>query len=397
MLLDPGPVKLSLEDDGLVVEVGLRVAPSELKVADALTAFCAPTVAIDGAQLSLHVTLGSDKTGRVQASLGETPDLWGDDLDVDWDGCEDAVSDELLEGWAEALWEALADDAAAVLGPELIAALPAALGLEVALGVATTVAADEIGAGLARISIEAREPAAGGVWRVVNGQLLVPFSVGIDAEAHPCVPEATLPPVVPVPVPDLAPGPRGASLVSGTVVRRGLAALWLSGALCGDHSTAGRTLPSEALSVGWEPLMALPEDTPLELALWPRGLPDVALDAAGDGEVIVSTGLIDVEVFGELGGAKVKLLSLAVDADVEVTLRATAEGLLTATVEDVVLRGEGPRAGLLGAPSPEIAEAIVTPLVVMLLEGRPLLRLPPRGGAAPSRATAVGDYLIIPR
>ncbi len=396
MRVELGAVKLALDDEGITLSVGVRVPTSELRVEGAQTVACSPTVSIDDAQLSLHATLGSDKSGRVQAALSETPSLRGEELDVDWSGCHDEVSAPAFDALSLLLWDALADNAAEVLGPELIAALPGALGLDVALGVATTTAVDEIGAGLVRVSVEARSSSSGGAWRVVQGRLVVPFAVGLGAEAHPCVPAAELPEITALTAPEITPGPRGATLVSASAIRRGLATLWLSGALCGDHATAERSLTVATLGPGWAPLAALPRATPLTLSLWPRALPDISLDAApGEGELLVSTGPMDVDVFGELDGASVRLFSLSIDADVAVTLTVSAQGLLSSQVRDLTLRAGETRAGLLAPPDAAIADAVVTPLVRALLDDRQLLQLPPRAG--PTRAEPRGDYLAIPQ
>ncbi|PKN59498.1 MAG: hypothetical protein CVU56_00260 [Deltaproteobacteria bacterium HGW-Deltaproteobacteria-14] len=397
VVIEPGPVQLALGSAGLAVSVGVTIAPAPLADRDATVVLCAPKLSADGALLAFDLGLVTDKLGRVQAVLVGEPRFEGAALSVDWSGCGDVVVATALDELTDELWGALADVTADAIAPDLLLAVPPALGLDLATGIAGTVAADAMGSGYARLSVAADEADGDAVWRSVGDVLVVPFGVGITADTHPCMPALVLPRIGVSPLPGSGSAEPGTALLSAAVVRQAITAGWLAGAACGSHATRGVEVPAEELAAMWPALGRLPAATPLSLQVWPREAPSVGLAIGGADRLVIGTGLVDIDLYAELDGAQVRLASMTIDADTVLGVRIGATGLVTLAPSEVTLRASGARAGLLAAPPLDAAEALLRPVVLALLDGRPLLSLPARPATTGStRVRVTAEHIVVP-
>ena len=393
----PGPIQLGLAPEGLRVDLGITIAPAPVALADGIGGPCAPAISAEGLVLELRLALGTDKLGRVQAVLVGDPSFVGPAPAVDWSGCGAEALQPALDALTAALWRALAGATADALAPDLQTTVPRALGLDLATGVTGTVAADAIGSGFARLSVAAIEPEGAPVWSRVGDALVVPYGVGITADGHPCMPALALPQIGASALPGAGSAEPGSVLLSARVVRQALTAVWLAGAACGAHATGGIEVPADDLAAAWPALGRLPANTPLSIQLWPREAPSVGLAIGGADRLTVGTGLVDVDLYAELDGAEVRLASMTIDVDAVLGVWIGPTGVVTVTPEDVTLRATGTRAGLLVAPPLAAAEAVVTPIVIALLDGRPLLALPARPATSDAvRARVTAEHVVIP-
>ena len=398
LVVEPGPIQLALTPAGLEVRVGVALWAPEAGDPWAQAVACAPSAWAEAATLTFTVGLASDKLGRVQAALLGGAGLSGEGLGVDWGGCVGAELASWLEALEGELWGAVAEAAAEALAPEVLAALPAALGLDLATGAAGSVASDAVGAGFARLSVAAVAPDGGEVWRPHGaGSWVVPFGVGITAEAHPCMPALALPAVTTTPLPSRAAGAGGGLLVGAGVVRRAIAAAWVAGAACGTHASWGVEVGAADLAPAWPALARLPAGTAVSLAIWPREAPSVGLAIRGADRLTVATGLLDLDLFAEIDGATVRLASVTLGAEVEVAVKVDPSGLVTLAPEVVRLSASGAREGLFGAPPLAVAEAVLQPIALALFDGRPVLRLPSRPATSSvTRARVTAEHVAIP-
>lgn len=391
----PGPVFLRIEGASLVAELGVSFVGDALLLTGAgWPTGCEPRIAADAAELALKTNLSTDKLGRVQAAVSGTGELVLADDAFDWSSCV-ATETLGLSYLEEALRSRLRDVAVEALAPELLLALPRALGLDVATGVATAMAADELGAGFARLAVRVHEPANQGATMAHGDGIAVAFEVGLAVDPHPCMPAVALPPIgdASSALPGDAVG--GSLLLSAAVVERAVAGLWLGGAMCGDHATAGVTVAAGELAHAWPALAELEPTTAIGIEVWPRELPRVGLALDGADRVTIATGLVDVALFAELDGARVRLASIAVDLDVIVGLDASASGAVTLDALDARVRGFGVTRGLFEAPTAATAEALLVPLVDALVEARPLMRLPARAMGNVARRARVSSAHVV--
>lgn len=397
VVIEPGPVQLTLGPQGLELTLGVTIGPAPFDAGDADATVCAPTLSADGALLAFDLGLVTDKLGRVQAVLVGQPHFEGAALNVDWSGCVDGIIAAVLDELTDELWDALADVTADAIAPDLLLAVPPALGLDLATGIAGTVAADAMGAGYARLSVAAAEADGATVWRRVGGVLVVPYGVGITTDPHPCMPALALPNIGSSPLPGPGSADPGTALLSAAVVRQAITAGWLAGAACGSHATRGVEVPAEELAAMWPALGRLPPATPLSLQIWPREAPSVGLAIGGADRLVIGTGLVDIDLYAELDGAQVRLASMTIDADTVLGVRIGATGWITLAPEEVTLRASGARSGLLVAPPLDAAEALLRPVVLALLDGRPLLSLPARPATTgTTRVRVTAEHVVVP-
>lgn len=393
--LEPGALAMTLSADGIAVTLPLTVSSTPLALRRAFGAQCAPALALGDAELHLALELEADKLGRVQLIPSAPPTLTYTG-GVDWGACE--VAGPTLDAWTDALIDAIAQRAGAVVSADLLGLLPRALGLDASLAVASPVGRDASGAGYLRASVSSgaseRQPA----WSFASGHLVVPFAVGIAADHHPCMPALPLEPLGGGPAPAPTAEDPGATYVSVEILHRALAAFWLAGGACGPRGTWGHTVAARELVTAWPGLAKLGADAEIGLTMWPRELPRLSRALGGDGLITVATGPIDVDLYGTVDGAGLRLASMTLDAELDLDLAVDEEGHVLVGVVATRVTGDGGAAGLLAAPPREAARAVLTPLIARVVAGLTLPRLP--AGAAsgePTRLVAAGRYLALPR
>ncbi|MCB9734647.1 MAG: hypothetical protein H6745_18850 [Deltaproteobacteria bacterium] len=395
LYLEPQGLDMALSEDGISVTLPLTVKTAPLALRDAFGALCAPSLELTDAELHLALELEGDKLGRVQLIPSAKPELTYEG-GVDWGACEAPAA--TLATWTDALVDAIAERAGAVVSADLLGIMPEALGLDASLALASPVARDASGAGYLRASVSALSSERQPSWTYASGHLIVPFTVGIAAEHHPCMQALPLEPVVGGPLPAPSAEDPGATYVSVEVVRRALAALWLAGGACGPHGAWDATVATRDLDAAWPALAKLGGDAGVGLTMWPRELPRLSLAVSGDATITVATGPVDVDLYGTVEGAGLRLASMTLDAELDLDLAVDEEGRVVVGVSAVRVTGEGGAGGFLGAPPSEAAGVLLAPLVERVVAGLALPRLPARAGAGElTKLVVAGRYFAIPR
>jgi len=205
-VLRPGHVGLAVGPVGIGMEIAVVLEPVTVTLEVEGAPACLVDVAIPEGRLAGVLTLTKSKLGVVNLSPIGSPELGETDAEIVLRACDDAlVARSGEEGGPELLaLGALADAAFEALTPAMATALPACLGLD--LAGATTVAYEDAGLGSGWQHVVVRAPlvAPNPWWQFASGQLVVPYSVGVSAEAHGCVPDAPLPVAMSASVPVVA-------------------------------------------------------------------------------------------------------------------------------------------------------------------------------------------------
>ncbi|MFO0748576.1 MAG: hypothetical protein U1F43_23365 [Myxococcota bacterium] len=379
---EPGQLSLVLADGGLEAHVQLAAKPATLSLSTPATGSCDLAIELGPGTWVAPLDLGADKLGRIQVGL-RAGDRYDGTIVASADCLPDAALQALLPGAvAHALSEALGDALTAELVP--------ALGLDLALAWSTPVAADALGTGFLRASVRARDAS---LLSVDSDRLLVGFSVGFEAEPHPCMAPLALPAPdsgEPPPLPRDPSAAAGAALaVRLDALQQALQAAWVAGMACADHATTALGLvTADELAGAWPALGRYAADARVRLELWPEGLPTI--DPGDDGGLRVVTGRVVAEVWVEDDGAWWRAATATVTLAVEGALTATPDGFLWLDPSRVESWPAEVQSGLVAAPDAGALEAVLTPLVEGLVTARPLMRLPPSVRPAQARALTIG-------
>jgi len=386
-----GPATLSPSDDGdlLLARVELSAPTQPLTSSDSN---CSATFALAPGVLELVVDLTSDRLGRVQGLVKSGARWIGDSPTVALDNCGFTVGSSLDFGarFAVAAAQALADPIAA--------ALPSALGLDLALSWSGVVGLDTLGAGIVRASLRATADA---VLSFEGDWLAVHYDLGLEVDPHPCAGGFTLPDARPT---TGSPSLAGTALALGAL-ERAIQAVWLAGAACGASAIALvpeplRSVPLSDLAEDWPALANLARLDPkatAALAFWPGDLPTLEADPATADALRIAIHGLQVDVMGQLEGAHWRLASIELDLEITGQLVTDINGFVHFDTFDVLATASSGAAGLATAPDLSKSGPLLAPIVRLLLESRPLLRLP--RGLAPPRTTVWrvdGDHVTLP-
>lgn len=390
---DWGAVDLEIGPAGLVLAVSTSVTSQNLRLDASDGSACTPKIAVERATLRVPLNLSATADGRVTASAVGLPELRIADGAVDWSPCDATPELDPAKATAQLL-ETVAADMVAELS-EVLPGLPAHLEADWAQLTRWTSPADGVGQGSAVVEIRA-DGSQAAAWVLSGGRIYVTYDVGVDATAHACMPPGVgLPAMAAAPLPAVA--TEGLAAHADTLRRIALA-LWNGGAMCGDHALGGATLAASDLSGAWPTLDRLGSDTALAVRVWPQEGADLAFEPAKDGalSVLLTTGTLEVEIFGELDGARALLGVARVRGEARGTLRVTPDGTLWAEGHLAYATGAAGEPGLLGTPPAAVAEALAAELAVRMMDDLSWTLPDLPGQGAPSLRLVQG-YIVIER
>jgi hypothetical protein len=392
----PGTVDLEASPLGLDLEIAVSLDPLFLDLDIGGQKACALLISeLDGV-LAARLTLTQTKHGVVQASLNGEPTLDPfvftiDILDEYADGCSDVLNDPAAN---KLLMEMLANASFMAMSPELVNAIPAALGLDIATALSMVYGDDGIGSGVFHAVVRAPHIPQAQWWHFVDNNLVVPFSVGIQAEAHACVPDQPLPQTSVAAVP--ATDGEISLLIHQGVIQRSAAAIWRSGGLCMMRAAPDVSWPASDFLDSWPSLSWLGDTAEITMRAWPKSMPELVFETRKRGEVHVriSTGSWTIELFSEKALANVRLATLDVAMEVVAKLDISPEGELWLLPQEVSVLDSKESAGLLPAPRAELADSLAVSIAERLLGANPVWLLPPLPTGSPDQVDLLGAYLV---
>ncbi len=392
----PREAELVAGPSGLELGIALDAQPLYVTVQKSTGGVCAFGLTVTSLALDVVIGFSADKMGQVKAKAAGAATAHLEAPYLTHDGCWFAGDAKVEAALMAAMAQRVAEDLEPLIVPKLVTLLPQGLGLNLTMQVGARLADGALGEGEALMVVRPPELAGSGWMQLVGEQLVVPFAVDIGAARHPCAPDVPLPAASGRPIPKTEPQ-RAAWLVSVDVLRRGLAALWAAGGLCGDRATAGMTLAADELATAWPALSRLPAGARLHARLWPEEAPDVTAGAGVEGpELTLKSGRVAVEVYATLDDTQVRLATVRGEVEVTSALRVDPDGTVRLQPLDVRLTAAGAEPGLLGAPDEAFAAAFVPALATQLTDTLPLLVLPP--AAADGEVTTArveGGYLVL--
>jgi hypothetical protein len=396
--LHTGPVAMTVDPLGVALELTVALEPAQMTLELNGQAWCEVSVAFESGTLRGRVSLARTKLGRVTAGLLGDVSLEAPEAVVDLTDCPDlaAATGRFGVGGGSYLLEGVLDavglEAFVALGPALADAVPAALGLTLAAD-ATARFGDGIGEGSLRTRVRASEAAQDAWWQLSGGRLHVPYAVGVEAKAHPCVPElAGSPPAVQSVPAVLA---DAALLLADNVLSHAVRSLWRAGGLCGDRAVGALSWRADALAPGWPALAALAPDAKVTLRVWPETPPELALEDSGDGVLArVGVDAWTVEVYAEVDGASLRLATMRVGLDVEAGVAVRPDRSVWLEPDSVRVTAFGATAGLLAAPDSAVVERVAGPLADAIVGARPVWWLPAFPLGPHDIVSHVGGYVV---
>ncbi len=389
--LDAGPA-------GLNVHLAWSVDLLEARVVGLSKEPCPVTVEPGMLEAEGRVSLARGALGGVDAAVVGTADAVLDDVDVALNGCEFAwesglvsqAEDVLGAALGRAMWKELEP----VVGPEAVGAL----GLDITGGAALMVGGDGVGAGATRLQVAVSEAATGGLAKFTDGSLVVPLTVGVEAERHPCVPPSGLPTPALQALPALGSLEDAAVSLHAGVIERAVVGVWASGVACGDHLQALAPLPADEARAAWPALgERLGADTPLDLRVWPEAPLEAQVDEGDDGATLtVWLPRVRMELMATLDGARVRVVTLIASLSVGGGLEVAHDGALWMDLRQIDVTQIETEAGLLSDPPETLARSLAAPVVRGGLAGYPLWSLPPvpSAGEGALPAHLVDGYVV---
>ena len=280
------------------------------------------------------------------------------------------------------------------------------LGLDIASewsGVVTTNAA---GTSRGRIEVRAEPPATGETGETGETgsasdtpqtvrPLVLSFGVGIETEAHPCATPSPQPPAQPSTTqPPVAAIASDGLLVSHGLLERVIAAGHQAGQGCGDQLAQHYRGTAGDLVEFWPELSRLDPASAISTRLWPLTAPALAFN---EERAVASTNDIQVDIYAEIDGARVRVGSFVASAEVSGP-PIVSDGWLMLEADSTVVTSVNLQPGLFGEPPSEFVEALATQIVDRVLDRRPLIPVPVRGATDPKGPLVSQDgYLIVPR
>ncbi len=392
----PTSVDLSVDPLGLSVALSAALEPLTLSVSIDGEEACSLDLDLEHAILGGRLSLTRTKEGQIQASpLVDASSLSAEEVSFDVSGCPLPAGDvfSLTEPPGELLLGIVASAAMEGLGAALADAVPTALGLDLATATSLSWGGDGMGAGALDVLIRASESEASKWWQLVDHSLVVPYAITLEATHHPCMPEAAAAPMPTAPVPAVEDD--AAVLLSTGLVAHAARSLWHAGAFCRERATAGMVWSAEELAPLWPALDVLAPGAELSLRLWPLEPPGLAFDNAGeDVHVRLTTGLMKVELYGDVEGTWVRLASLELALEVGTHLSVDSAGRIWLEPKTVELAGFSASSGFLPAPASELASALAAPLAQDLVAATPLASVPTSPLGVPTHARVDEAYLV---
>jgi hypothetical protein len=386
------PVAATLEPLGASIALALvaDLGTADLQVTREGWPSC--MVSLGNARLTVwgEVAIDSDKLGQIKAPVVPVESEVMRAPETAYSSCwtldEDALA-LVIDAWLAAVGESILSRAADTVATHL----PAALGVELALGAELRMEAEGGSSSTASLWVRAPALPAGTLASNVDGALVVPYSVRVSATQHACVPVLEELSVAKKSIPAV-PLASGTIMVSGQVVRQAVRAIWKAGALCGD-------LPNHDPAIDLESL-----GHRVSLRVWPEDAPTVEI-AEVDGEpyLEVETGTLAFELYTERDGARVRLVTLSAKATLEGKLWVDEQGRVLWERSNVEVWEATVRdAGLVSIADPEVAKdvaaEVVEELATRLVGTGALWTLPPLPGPEGLTSVSVaGGFLVFAR
>jgi hypothetical protein len=360
---------------------------------------CEVEVAVDDGLLTGRLALAHTKHGGVQASaVLDAAMLEAPGVLLDVEACPKPPSERVpYAGPADLLLGALGSQAIALLSPELGTAVPAALGLDVATGATIAFGDDGLGSGAVQVLVRAPDfEKAPKLWQYVDGHLVLPFEVALHATPHPCAPPAEVPLATASPVPQVTAD--AAVMVHQDVLRKAAVSLLQAGAFCRERPARDLAWTASELAAHWPDLALLEPDSEVRVRVWPTAAPQLAFGNAGDDvHVLLDTGLLALELMGEVEGAAVRLATVEVAVTIGSHVAYGPGGTISLEPKSVDVSGVGLAPGLLPPPPEDLVPAFVDALAPSVLEAGPLGVLPPLPGGPPDAVRVQGAYVVFSR
>jgi hypothetical protein len=374
-VLRPGHVALDVSPEGLHFDIDVTLEPVVVTLEQGGELVCYVEVAILDGRLEGTLALTQTKLGVVNLSPLREATFREGDAEVTVSTChEDFLSlSGMADGPESLALAALASAAFDALAPSVASAVPAQLGLN--LAGAMTLFHDDGGLGVGSQHTVIRTPMDGPSpwWQLASGRLVIPYSVGVSVESHPCAPTATLPVAMSAAVPFV--DSDWAFLVNQELVARQLVALWSAGGLCGDRLASEATWLASEWRGSWGALEAMEPSMAVTVRAWPGSAPSFSFDTGADDEgvqVTIDAGEWDIELMGWRDGARVRLTtlraSIALDADVSVG----EDGAVWLTPDQVSVELLEASSGLLSPPSDAVSVEMVETIVRGAVGSSPL-------------------------
>jgi hypothetical protein len=397
-VLWPGHVALDVSPLGLLLDIDVTLEPVEVILELNGQPACYLEVEIFEGRLEGTLALTRSKLGVVNLSPLSEATFREGDAEVTMSTCHDDLLGQrgTPSGPEARALAALASAAFDALAPSIASAVPSRLGLN--LAGATTIFYEDggLGAGSQHTVIRAPLDGPSPWWQLASGRLIVPYSVGVTAASHPCVPTAELPVAMSAPVPTI--DSDWALLVNQGVVAQHMAALWSAGGLCGDRLASAATWMASEWLGGWPALGALDPSMALSVRVWPGSSPGISF-RTGDGgagvQITIDQGAWHIDLMGWRDGARVRLATLRASIALEADLSVGDDGAIWLTPGVVAVDLLGTSAGLLSPPDQEGSVKTLEAIVRGVVESSPLsgmLSLPQ--GLQPL-IELHGEYIVI--
>ncbi len=404
MLVKLGPVQLAMAGAGLHLTAGVEIPPATIHLAQGDLFICNVSLSLDAGLIDYGLVLGVDKSGRAQATLNGPVGFNGGERVINFDECVELLSEVDLDVWEELLWQQITADLAAGFNEVIQERLVRGLGLDIAAEWSGVVTANAAGTSRGRLEIRAEAPAPAPAAPAADpgqgseepaGPLVVSFSVGLETEAHPCVSPASTNPQPTAPsLPPVDAVESDSILIAHHLLDRAVAAGHRSGRSCGDRLARQFSMAAQELVEVWPELSRLDPTSELTVRLWPIDAPALVLN---EDRAVAATNKIEVDIYATLDGARVRLASFIVSAEVSGTA-VINDGWLMLDGDSTSVTSSKQLAGLFGEPPVGFVDELATSVADALLHQQPLLPVPVRGATDPEGPLVSRDgYLFVPR
>ena len=397
-VLRPGHVGLAVGPLGIEMEIAVVLEPVTVTLEQGGAPACLVDIAIPSGRLSGIMTLTKSKLGVIHLSPIGAAALRQTDVEFELRACDEALlarSGE-PEGPELLALEALADAAFEALTPAIATALPTCLGMDLA-GATTVVYEDGgLGSGWQHVVVRAPLVAPNPWWQFASGQLVIPYSVGVSAEAHGCVPQRPLPVAMSAAVPVV--DSDWSLMLNQQVVARLVAATWKAGGLCGDRLAADAAWPGSEWSSGWPMLQDMDPDMTVSARVWPEEAPEVTFSTDQGRTKVdahIDAGAWRVELMGWRDEARVRLATVEVVVTARAAVDASPTGEIWLSVDTVDVGILGTEAGLMAPPDNASVAAQVEAIVRSAVEARPLWTAPTIPTGVTPNVELHDAYLVI--
>jgi hypothetical protein len=369
-------MKLVPASQGVGITVDFYLAESTVTIEVNDSTMCTMSIALKG-ELGFIASLGKNKYGAIHATALDDAKFKPVSVSTVTEQCLFALGPKVTESALLILVDEMLNSFMINLAPTVAEGVPDALGLNLATAHAAVVANDSMGVGRAAIHINSPELSIASLWHETNNNLIVPFSVVLEALRHPCVPAYELPRAVGRAIPAALNGQPSLLVNSGLAIRAFHVA-WQAGAFCAERATKHLQLTVKNLKERWPALSALPDSTPIRMRIWPKGVPEAMLEEGSQGGVsgLLNSGSLRVELMGEVHGTWLELSAVEIELELRGTLGVVENTYLAFQTEEVRLTAYGTARGLLEKPDRQAVEELVGPVFAEWASTSPLLTLP---------------------